>query len=114
MSGKITGALEIIGTDWHVTLFFCNAEKLGRIRTYDKESVCEIVDVQYWERVDLTVLILKSDLVNDRYEYYKNLGYGYDYEFIPHATVGKGDLTSEYKNHIGTSYIIGNEYVRSF
>ena len=114
MSGKITGALEVLGSDWHVTLFFCNAEKLGKFRTSNEEGLCYIVDVQYWERVDLTVLILKSDFINERHEYYKSLGYGYDYEFIPHATVGKGDLVDKYKDKIGLSYFVGNEYVRSF
>ena len=114
MSGKITGALEDLGTEWHITLFFCDAEKLGKFRTSNKESVCEIIDVQYWEHVDLTVLILKSDLINERHNYYKSLGYGYDYEFIPHATVGKGNLVDKYSGEIGTAYFIGNEYVRSF
>lgn len=114
MGGKITGALEILGTDWHVTLFFCDAVKLGKLKTSNRESRCTVIDVQYWEHVNLTVLILESDLINERRNYYKDLGYSYDYEFIPHATVGRGNLVDEYRGKIDKSYLVGNEYVRTF
>lgn len=114
MSGKITTALEILGTDWHVTLCFCDAKKLGKFRTSNKAKAGVVTGVEYWEMVDLTVLVIKSSFANERHDYYKFLGYTYDYEFIPHATVGKGDLVKEYSRYIGREIVLGNEYARTF
>jgi len=114
MSGKITAALEVLGTEWHVTLCFCDAEKLGKFRTSSKEKAGIVVGVEYWERVDLTVLIIRSSFANERHGYYKSLGYTYAYDFIPHATVGKGDLVNQYLSYIGRKIVLGNEYARTF
>ena len=111
---NFTAALEVIGTPYHVTLCFCPTVKAGKFRTTNCTDKAKILSVQYWERVNLTVMVLESDLINARHEYYKKLGYTYAYEFIPHATIGSGDLVSENTSIIGSTLEVGNEYARIY
>lgn len=98
----------------HITLCFCDADKAGKFSTFSGKGIAHIVDVQYWERVDLTVLIVDCKLANERHEYYKELGYTYDYEFIPHISLGKGDLTSDSGYLKGDRIVVGSEYARIY
>ncbi len=104
----------LISSDWHVTLCFAPCVKGAKIQTSQSIGWARIVEITYWEHVDLTVLILKSDHVMKRHNYYKEAGYLYGLEFIPHVTVGTGDLCHEYMGLIGEKLMLSNEYVRVF
>lgn len=116
--GNFTAALEVANTDWHITLCFCKAEKLGRFRTgHEATASCKVIDVKHWKDHDITVLIFDNPpggLIDRRHNYYKKLGYGYDHEFIPHATVAKDNQVDKFKHYIGKSLMVGGEYARTF
>jgi hypothetical protein len=116
---KFTSALSVIsggidGYDLHLTTCFCDADKAGKFSTSNGSGKAVVIDVEYWERVDLTVLTVDCDFAVDRHEYFNSLGYAYDYEFIPHITIGKGDLTKGFKFMKGEVMILGNEYARIY
>lgn len=117
---KFTSALSVISTDAdlfgkHLTLSFCDAVKSGKFQTSIMEGPARIIDVQYWERVNLTVLILDSDFARARHEYYQSLGYTYDLEWIPHITYGKGNLVDNIKDsYLDRNLILGREYARTY
>lgn len=111
---KFTAALGIDGTDLHVTVCFCDAVKAGKFRTSTHAGSGTIVKVEYWEQCDLTVAIVDSNFAFDRHEYYKLIGYGYDHEFIPHATLGSGNLVSEYSGMIGREIVLSGESARIY
>ena len=111
---NFTSALKL-ENDLHITLCFCPAEnKKGKVSTWSGISTALVVSVEYWENVDVTVLIMQSDLAHERHEYYKENGYTYGYEFKPHATVSKGDTKKEHQHLIGSEIKIIGEYVRVF
>lgn len=114
---KFTAALKVIDESafsGHVTLCFCDANKGGKVSTNSGQDDATISDVVYWPHVDLTVLLVDSEFAHDRYNYYKENGYTYDHEFIPHITVGKGDVVEDFKRLIGFEFYLGEEYIRIF
>lgn len=111
---KFTSALMVEGNDWHVTLCFCDAVKGGKFKTSAGRGRGTIVGVEYWQKPDVTVLIIDSEYIEDRHKYYKSLGYSYDHEFIPHATISKGDTVNEHSHFKGEFIIIGDEYARIY
>lgn len=113
---KFTAALRVLDSkiDGHITLCFCETKKSGKVSTHNGNGVATVIDVVYWERVDLTVALVDCDLAMERHEYYKSNGYDYDHEFIPHVTIGKGDLVADNLAINGERLIVGNEYIRIF
>ena len=111
---KFTSALCIDGTDLHVTLCFCDAVKSGKFKTSNGRGKGVVIGVEYWESADITVALIDSSFIYDRHEYYKILGYGYDYNFIPHATLSKGNTVSEHKTMKGDIVILCDEYARIY
>ena len=112
---KFTAALNVLDAqiDGHITLCFCDANKSGKVSTHHGHGIATVIDVVYWERVDLTVALVDCDLAIERHEYYKANGYGYDHDFIPHITIGKGNLADEMLSLKGDKLVVGNEYVRT-
>lgn len=113
---KFTAALKVIDAnfDGHITLCFCDAIKGGKVSTSNHRYEAEIVGVSYWKHVNLTVMLVKSEYASERHKYYNDNGYTYDHVFIPHITVGGGDVVSEFKKHIGDVFYIGDEYIRIY
>lgn len=73
-----------------------------------------VEDIVYWEHVDLTVAIINhTKYLQDRFDFYsKELGIEYDYEFVPHVTLGKGNLVEEHAYLKGTDVDFSDEYIR--
>ena len=113
---NFTAALDILNPniDGHITLCFCEVKKSGKVSTHYGHGEAIIIDVVYWPHVDLTVILVECSLANERHEYYKSHGYDYDHEFIPHVTIGKGNLVEGNKWLKGDVLVVGNEYVRVF
>lgn len=84
----------------------------ARFETTNLTEYAIIADVQYWELVGLTVLILESELAVARNKYFTDLGFKYDYEYIPHVTIAQGDCAEEYMSMVGNSVYLHDEYVR--
>lgn len=113
----ITTALVVLGTHKHITLAFTPLEhgcKLPKVSTTERVGTCEVVEVKYWPEADVTVAIVTSNLVDERHRYYMSNGYTYHKEFIPHITLGSGDLTASFGHLVGCSYYVGNEYFRIY
>ena len=113
---KFTAALNVEDSqiDGHITLCFCDCIKSKKFSTFQGKGVATVTDIEYWERVDLTVMLVDCPLAEERQKYYHDLGYTYDYEFIPHISLGKGDKVSEYSHFKGEKLIVGNEYARLY
>lgn len=113
---KFTSALVVENgpIDGHITLCFCDTEKAGKFSTFNGKGAATVVDVEYWEHVDITVLVVDCQVAKIRHEYYKSLGYTYDHEFIPHITVGRGDVVSDFIHLKGDRFIVGSEYARIY
>lgn len=113
---KFTAALSVEDHEikGHITLCFCDARKAGKFSTSNAKGAATVINVEYWDRVDLTVLTVDCKLAIERHEYYTDLGYTYDYDFLPHITMGKGDLTNELMHLKGERLIVGSEYARIY
>lgn len=118
MAAKFTAALEVdlLGagpSGLHLTLCFCDAKKAKKIATSNSLSYdATIIAIEYWSNSNLTVAVISSVYANERHKYYNDHGYGYDHEFIPHATLGKGDLTKKFAHLVNFKPVLGPEYVR--
>ena len=116
---KFTSALSVIsggidGYNLHLTTCFCDAERAGKFSTSEHVGCAIVTSVEYWEHVDITVLVVDCEFAMKRNQYFSDLGYGYDHKFIPHLTIGKGDLTSCFGFMVGEEMILGNEYARIY
>jgi hypothetical protein len=113
---KFTAALKVDDPtiDGHITLCFCDAKKGGKFSTSPVKGIATVIDAEYWEKPDLTVLLIDCKFAVERHEYYKSIGYTYDYEFIPHISVSKGNLVGEFKAMKGEILSVGNEYARIY
>lgn len=111
---KFTAALNVIDTDYHITLCFDDCAKAGKVSTSAQTGEATVVDVVYWEHCDLTVALVRSDFCDERAEYWAKNGYGYDLGYKPHFTIGKGDCTGAYRSIVGNTYRVGEEYCRVF
>lgn len=113
---KFTSALNVLDPqiDWHITLCFCDAVKAGKFSTASHTGMATVINVEYWSHVNLTVMTVECGMAIERHEYYKSLGYTYDYDFVPHITIGSGDLTSEYIHFKGEKLKVGEEYARIY
>lgn len=102
---------------FHLTLMFAPLKATPRFYLQDlglKSYGCDVTDVVYWEHVGLTVALIKNKkTLQARFDMYSDdLGFVYDYEFVPHVTLGKGDLTSEYNYLIDTPVDLYGEYIK--
>lgn len=111
---KFTAALNVIDTDYHITLCFADCVKASKVSTSPQTGDATVIDVVYWDHCDLTVALVRSDFCNERAEYWAENGYGYTLGYKPHFTLGKGDCTSIYKCMVGKTYQVGGEYCRVF
>ena len=111
---NFTAALEVLDTDYHVTLCFSECVKASKVRTSIETGELVVHAVEYWEHCDLTVAIITSAFCDTRAKYWQDNGYGYTLGYKPHFTIGRGDCTSIYKCMVGRVFAIGNEYVRVF
>lgn len=114
---KITVALEVFDTPYHVTLAFfkTRGDKLPKVRTSLETGSAEVLAVEYWPGSNVTVALVDSRLVDDRVAYWWVNGYPYEgYSYRAHFTIGKGDLRSETAVAPGQVYQLGGEYWRVF
>ena len=94
---------------------FCDAKKGDKISTLSfSEGEAVVMNVTYWKEADITVAIVDCKLAVQRHEYYKNAGYGYDHEFIPHITLGKGNQVDKYSELLYKYFPVGEEYIRLY
>lgn len=114
MSLKFTSAL-CVGDKHHVTLSFCEmTPKMNKVSTSKTESICRVDSVVYWPKPNITVGLVSSMFITNRFEYWQKNGYTYDHEFIPHITLGSGDVVSEFSHLIGEALPVHSEYFRIF
>lgn len=113
---KITIALEVIGTPYHVTLaFFRTRGKLAKVRTSDATGEAAVLAVEYWPGPNVTVALVQSLLIDERVAYWWGNGYLYEeYECRPHFTIGRGDLRGTTDVAPGQVYQLGGEYWRVY
>ena len=113
---KFTSALKVIDTPYHITLSFCDVvPRMGKFTTSRISTFVNVTDIVYWKDSDVTVALLgNTRVIMKRKEYWESMGYTYDMEFIPHFTVGKGDVVKENTHLIGNDYDAGDEYARLF
>lgn len=109
-----TIALNVLNTDYHLSLIFMEPIRTKKAQTSPLTGSGTIFDVVYWEHCDLTVALVNSDFVQQRFQYWQSLGYSYNLQFKPHFTIGKGDLTQEYKHLIHKEISLGEEYFRLY
>lgn len=81
----------------HVTLAY---DEVGATSMFDinqlgilKNAALRIKDVTYWDKADVTVAELDCERLHVAQQTLDAAGFGYNYEFRPHVTLGKGDLT---------------------
>ncbi len=74
----------------------------------------EVIDVVYWAHVDLTVaLVNNTSSIQHRFDTYSNdLGFEYDYDFVPHVTLGSGNITKKYSYLKNTDIDLFDEYIK--
>ncbi len=113
---NFTAALKVEDhqVEGHITLCFCEANKGDKFSTSGAKGIATVINVEYWDWVDITVLTVDCKLAVERHEYYSSLGYTYDYEFLPHISMSKGDTTKELMHLKGEKLIVGSEYARLY
>ena len=110
---RVKSELEVMN-DKHITLAFADTQATSKLEVGSLSlgvSGC-ITEVVYWSHVDLTVALVDSSLLCELQTRLSAGGFKYDYEFLPHITLGKGDLTSENKNIEGNSIGFKTPYIQ--
>lgn len=110
----LTIALNVLDTDFHVTLAFMEPTKTKKARNTQETGKATVFDIVYWSESDVTVALIHSHFVMERFEYWKSLGYTYNYEFKPHFTLSKGNSVDYYQYMIGSDITLGEEYFRLY
>ena len=100
----------------HVTLSF------GDTKATDKLSFNELMrffpcqgyvkEVVYWERPDVTVALLNTENILSAQKYCQSVGFDYDLDFIPHITLGKGNLVDKFKEVEWQNFELVDCYIR--
>lgn len=98
----------------HVTTMFSDLIPTPRLYGGIDNGLAKVIDVQYWKEPDITVLKLTAPIAVRHYHEYCNLGFKYDHEYIPHATICKGNQKNKYLNLIGEVMTLSDPYVRLF
>jgi len=100
----------------HVTLSFSDTKATEKLSFNDLMGFfpCQgyVKDVVYWERADVTVALLNVENILEAQNYCASVGFDYDLEFIPHITLGRGDLVSESRDVIWRSLELVDCYIR--
>ncbi len=110
----LTIALNVLETDFHVTLAFMQPTRTKKASTTQNTGNGTVIDIVYWENCDLTVALIQSDFVMQRFQYWQSLGYSYEYEFKPHFTLAKGNCVDYYSYLISKEIVLGEEYFRLY
>jgi hypothetical protein len=100
--------------DLHVTTMFSDLVPTSRLYGGIESGLAKVIDVQYWKEPDITVLKLKAPIAVRHYNDYTELGFIYDHEYIPHATLCKGNQKNKYLGLIGEVMTLSDPYVRLF
>lgn len=111
---NFTAALQVLNTDWHVTLCFAPCVRGKKVETSFHFGGATVLNVVYWEHCDLTVALVKCYLAEDRAKYWAQRGYGYTLGFVPHFTLGKGNVVNKHQYLIGKTFTLGHEYCRVY
>lgn len=99
----------------HVTLSFGDTKATKKLsfnelmRFFPSQGY--VKDVVYWERADVTVALLNTENVLEAQRYCASVGFDYDLDFIPHITLGRGDLVSESKDVVWQSLELVDCYI---
>lgn len=98
----------------HVTLAYAPVQVTDKL---DVDSLSHlgagvICKVEYWAHVDLTVALIVSTPVLETQKALEHGGFGYDHEFIPHITIGKGDSVQQHKIAEGYSVGLHSPYIQ--
>lgn len=118
LQAKFLDLKEDVADDkFHLTLMYAPMKATSRFYFGNSGSLgygSDVLDVVYWEHVDLTVALIKNTKnIQKRFDFYSNdLGLEYGYEFVPHVTLGSGDLTDEYGYLKNTPVDLSNEYMK--
>lgn len=102
----------------HITLSFLEmteTDKLfpGQIFPSDKKLSGFVSGIEYWKHKNLTVLLVESPDLHIAQKQLSEVGFTYNqYDFLPHITIGAGDLTEQYSSMIGESVSFSDFYIR--
>lgn len=102
---------------FHLTIMYAPMKATGRHYLGQAGTLgygTDVEDVVYWKHVDLTVAVIRNtNNIQRRFDKYsKELGFEYEHEFIPHITLGSGDLTDKYAYLKGTDVDLSTEYMK--
>lgn len=102
--------------DKHLTLSFGDAIETNKLSFSElmRFFPCQgyVKDVVYWERANVTVALLNVENILCAQKYCESVGFSYDLEFVPHITLGKGDVADESKALVGNSFELVDCYIR--
>lgn len=100
--------------DKHVTTMFSEFTGKGKFSTSTEFELVPIKDIVFWKDAGVVVAIVESGLAEYLHSKYTEMGYEYDYEFIPHMTLEKTniDTSEKYKHLIGQQIKLGEEYFK--
>lgn len=111
---NFTAALEVFDTPYHITVCFAACKKGKKVTTSTDWGTCVVTAVEYWAHCDLTVALVTSEFCDIRAKYWEDNGYWYTLGYLPHFTLGKGDLREQYSDLVDNVYTVGNEYCRVY
>lgn len=112
----IAAEVNIAGVDevLHVTLCHMTPKETKKLHfDFFKPIKCNVTDIQYWGKPNLTVAILDPAELQKLQSQLHNIGYKYeDYEFVPHITLGVGDLSLKYQSLVNQAATVSTPYIR--
>ncbi|VTP12626.1 hypothetical protein PUATCC27989T_00438 [Phytobacter ursingii] len=102
--------------DKHLTICYMQVSPTSKLDVnyiMPSSAEAEVSSIEYWEGVNLTVAIIKSKEAHEAYKSVSDAGFTYDLEFIPHVTIGSGDIVADCVHLVGKSLTVGNPYIRA-
>lgn len=120
VSESFSNKLKELGSNMkshHCTVMYSEKMPVGKIHNLIERFTVPITEIRHWPGADgvgYTVAILDSGMLHDWYSYFISLGCEYDFEYIPHITLekGNGDTSEKYKSLIGQWVIFDYQYVQ--
>lgn len=101
----------------HVTMAYGNIQATSRLTFKTMPTIaCHVVDVLYWDKADLTVIVVgnKNDMLHKVQGELEAAGFTYDHQFEPHITIGKGDIVDVVRAMLGnqSSVLLCNPFIQ--
>lgn len=97
--------------DGHITTSFTKIDSsTPKITLQDVNSFCVISSIKYLPHGNVTVAVINSLEILEVHAQKMSMGFNYDYDFIPHITLCRGDSSDKYDYLIGEQVKLKNEY----